>query len=77
MSACVFVASGLNFDVDRYLRSSPFKAKTVFRKGEIPAKDNPDRQPRPDSGFVVIVSAADGHGLSAQVKAAVQFLIKH
>jgi hypothetical protein len=73
MGFCVFVASGLNFDVDSYLKSSPFKARSIFRKGDIPAKDNPERQSRPDSGFVVLVSSEEGQGLSAQVKTAMKF----
>jgi len=76
MGICAFVASGLNFDVDSYLRSSPFKAKTVFRKGVVPSKDNPTLHPRPDSGFVVLVSSDEG-GLSSQVAAALEFLVKH
>ena len=77
MGFCVFVASGLNFDVDSYLKSSPFKTRSIFRKGDIPAKDNPERQSRPDSGFVVLVSSEEGQGLSAQVKTAMKFLAKH
>lgn len=77
MGFCVFVASGLNFDVDSYLKSSPFKARSIFRKGDIPAKDNPECQSRPDSGFVVLVSSEEGQGLSAQVKTAMKFLAKH
>ena len=42
MGVCAFVASGLNFDVDRYLQGSPFKARNTFRKGQIPPKDNPE-----------------------------------
>lgn len=76
MGVCAFVASGLSFDVDSYLRSSPFEAKTVFRKGAVPRKANPAQQPRPDSGFVVLVSSGEG-GLSAQVGAALEFLAKH
>ena len=53
MGVCVFVASGLDFDVDRYLAGSPFKAMMVFRKGDVPPENNPQRLPRPDSGFVV------------------------
>ena len=77
MGVCAFVASGLSFDVDRYLKGSPFKVTTVFRKGEIPAKVNPERQSRPDSGFAVLVNSEESPSLSAQVKPALQFLAKH
>ena len=77
MGFCLFVASGLSFDVDRYLIGSPFKARTVFRKGEIPTEGNPGHLPRPDSGFVVLVSQGHGQGLTAQIEAAKQFPVKY
>jgi len=77
MGVCVFVASGLNFDVDGYLQKSPFKAVSVFRKGHIPPKDNPQHQPRPDSGFVVLVAQSPDLGLSLEISEALKFLHKH
>ena len=77
MGVCVFVASGLSFDVDRYLAGSPFKAMTVFRKGDVPPKNNPDRKPRPDSGFVVLLSGDQELGLGQQLKEALAFLEQH
>jgi hypothetical protein len=77
MGVSVFVASGLNFDVDRYLAGSPFKAMAVFRKGDIPPKNNPERKPRPDSGFVVLISGDQLLDLSQQLKEAAAFLNRH
>ncbi len=77
MGVCVFVASGLNFDVDRYLAGSPLKAMTVFRKGDIPPKNNPERKPRPDSGFVVLISGDQQLDLNQQLKEALGFLNQH
>jgi hypothetical protein len=77
MGVCVFVASGLNFEVDRYLVGSPFKAMAVFRKGDIPPKNNPERKSRPDSGFVVLISGDQKIELSQQLKAALEFLNQH
>ncbi len=77
MGVSVFVASGLNFDVDRYLAGSPFKAMTVFRKGDIPPKNNPGRKPRPDSGFVVLISGDQQLDLNQQLKEALAFLDQH
>jgi hypothetical protein len=71
------VASGLSFDVDRYLAGSPFKAMAVFRKGDVPPKNNPERKPRPDSGFVVLISGDQELGLSQQLKEALAFLDRH
>lgn len=69
MGSCVFVASGLNFDVDNYLRGQPFQVAKVFRKGGLP--------PRPDSGFVVQVSSDLEPGLSPQISSALRFLIEN
>ena len=74
MGVCAFVASGLNFDVDRYLKGSPFKAMSVFRKGQLPPKDNPQQQPRPDSGFVALLSQDREPNLSNQIKDGLEFL---
>jgi len=71
MGACVFVATGLKFDVDGYLKISPFKPVSVFRRGEIPSKD---RVPRPDSGFVVLVGEGE---VSDVAEAALAFLSHH
>ena len=76
MGVCLFAASGLSFDVDRYLASSPFKPATVFRKGQIPPKENPERLSRPDSGFVVLVSETEDPGITSQIGPATEFLAK-
>ncbi|MGH7969839.1 MAG: hypothetical protein ACREIC_14035 [Limisphaerales bacterium] len=77
MGVCVFVASGLNFDVDRYLAASPFKAMAVFRKGDVPPKNNPEKKPRPDSGFVVLISGDRTAGLDQELNEAMAFLNRH
>lgn len=77
MATCLFVASGLNFDVDDYLRHSPFKVNTVFHKGTVPPRGNPNRLPRPDSGFVVIVGEDGEPAVSAQLGRAMEFLIQN
>ena len=71
MGACVFVASGSSFDVNGYLRTSPFKAASVFRRGDIPRKET---TARPDSGFVVIVCEGD---IGKQAESAFSFLARH
>ena len=77
MGVCLFAASGLSFDVDRYLASSPFKPATVFRSGQIPSKENPKRLARSDSGFVVLVSETEEPGNGSQLGSATEFLAKH
>ena len=79
MGTCMYVASGLNFDVDAYFPGSPFKDKiaTVFRKGQIPTRDNPQQIARPDSGFVHMVSATQEPHLKCQIYPALKFLSKY
>ena len=78
MAWCLFVASGLEFRMDEFLRASPFHPKTKYYKGEIPPKDNPKKVPRPDSGFVVLVSHDEkGDDISAQRQDAYNFLHRH
>jgi hypothetical protein len=75
----MFVASGLNFDVDAYFPGSPFKDQiaTSFRKGQIPTRDNPQKIARPDSGFVHMVSATQETHLNCQIAPALEFLSKY
>jgi len=67
MAVCILVASGDDFDVDEYLRDSPFKPSQVYRKGEIPAKDNPAREALTESGFVVLIGEEEYPALIEQV----------
>ena len=75
MGVCVFVASGLNFDVDAYLKGSPFKPTAVFRKGQVPSRGNPERIPRPDSGFAAVIGMDDQPGIGALVPEVFRFLL--
>ena len=79
MGTCMFVASGLAFDVDGYFPGSPFKDKiaTVFRKGQIPTRNNPQKLARPDSGFLFMVSATQEPDLSCQIAPALTFLSEY
>ncbi len=64
----------MNFDVDAYLSSSPFKAVSVFRKGESPPNTNPAQPKRLDSGIVVMVSEDAQPGVSGQIGKALSFI---
>jgi hypothetical protein len=75
MGSCVFVASGLDFRMDDFLRGSCFRPLSKFYKGDVPPKDNPHRLPRPDSGFVHLVSQdANDHEVAGQMATALTFL---
>ena len=77
MATCLVVASGLDFAVDNYLRKSPFTARTLFHKGTIPPLNNPNRIPRPDSGFVVIVGDDNEPTVLSQLQVAFDFLNRY
>jgi hypothetical protein len=74
MGVCAFVARGVNFDVDDYLQVHPFNLLCVFHKGDARPFDNPGNEPRPDSGFVAVVSHDDLPHLLDQVEEALDFL---
>jgi len=73
----MFVASGLEFAVDDYLRRSPFKAINIYRKGTVPPLDNPQQIPRPDSGFIVLIGDDPANTIQTQLQNAMQFLHQH
>lgn len=78
MGTCMFAASGLEFRMDEFLASSSFRPQTRYYKGQVPPIDNPAKKPRPDSGFVVVVSSDDkGDDISGQRAEAYRFLQKN
>lgn len=77
MGACVFVASGVDFDVDSYVRDAPLEVLAVFHKGEVRPDAGPEADPRPDSGFVACVSEDDFPHLLDQFEEAMGFLEAH
>ncbi len=77
MGVCIFVASGVDFDVDGYLRESPFEPSGIFHRGHVPKKGSPQKTPRPDSGFSVVISDSDQPGLGAVIDEALAFLKEH
>ena len=77
MGVCAFVASGVNFDVDEYLRAHPFEVLCVFHKGDAGLEEGSENEPRPDSGFVAVVSHDDFPHLLDQVGEALDFLQTH
>ena len=76
MGVCAFVASGVNFDVDKYLQATPFEVLCVFHKGDA-RPDAPGDGSRPDSGFAAVVSHDDFPHLHDQVGEALDFLETH
>jgi len=65
MALCVLVVSGVDFDVDDYLRESPFKPQQIYRKGET-AKD-PQAETLTESGLVLLMGEDEYPALIEQV----------
>ena len=77
MGVCAFVASGVNFDVDEYVRDTSFEVLCVFHKGDPRSRSDPEKRPRPDSGFIAVVSHDDFPHLLDQVGEGLDFLNTH
>jgi hypothetical protein len=77
MGVCAFLASGVNFDVDAYLRATPFEVLCVFHRGDVRPDSGPEGEARPDSGFAAVVSHDDLPHLVDQVAEAREFLEVH
>lgn len=74
MGVCIFTASGLNFDVDGFLRGSPLKPFTVYHQGESPKAGNILFRPHEEPGFMVLVSHDEKPSLLEQSLAALDFI---
>jgi len=73
MPGCVLRASGAKFDVDSFLRNSPFKADVVYRKGQ--RRRPASRGAQAASGFNVVISESDDP--QVQVEKALVFVRKY
>ncbi len=71
--SCMFRAIGKEFDVDGFLRNSPWRPETVFRLGE---SKYPPRtgELRKNSGFNLVVSETELDDFEVQLAAAQLFL---
>lgn len=73
--SCVLRAYGAEFDVDDFLRNSPFKALVVVHRGDKRAHGSKLSDLRYDrSGVNISVSTCDFSDLTGQIKDATQFL---
>ena len=71
MGSCIFAARGLSFDVAVFLETSNLKPGLIYHKGEAVALE---RQPCPDTGFVLTISQDDSDDLQFHFKEALRFL---
>jgi len=70
--SCVFCIRG-TFDPDRFLAESKLEADRIWHQGEEVFKGRVAK----DSGFSVLVSAADMDDLEGQLRDAIAFLLKN
>ena len=75
---CVLRASGIDFDVERFLAASAIQPCDVSRKGEprLPASQ-PEGRKHAASGFTADVSTMDWDDLPGQIADAMRFLAEH
>jgi len=73
--SCVLRASGTNFDVDEFLKTSSLDALTVFHRGEAQRRGSVATQHRTSqAGMSVHVSQREFSDLRGQIEDAVKFL---
>jgi hypothetical protein len=76
MSGCDFVVSGENFDIDRYLESSPFAAGAeIFRRGD--ATELRSHPTNRRSGFRTEIFEFEGLGIEKVISKSSEFLHRH
>ena len=77
MSGCDFVVSGENFEVDKYLETSPLarSAVSIFRRGELTGLSSHPITQR--SGFRIEFFEFGGLGIEAAIASSIGFLDQH
>lgn len=74
MGICAFVATGLKFDVDGYLRNSPLKPFMVYHPGEALKLGEVSWRPQKEAGFMTLVGQDPEPSLLEQAMKALAFL---
>jgi hypothetical protein len=75
--SCVLRASGTNFDVDEFLKTSSLDALTAFHRGAVQFPTSSVTCKSEYSGMNVSVSTREVSDLRGQVKDAIEFLSKN
>jgi|ERR1700733_13053113 hypothetical protein len=75
--SCVLRASGANFDVDEFLKTSSLDALTAFHRGELQFPSSSVTRKSESSGMNVSVSTREFSDLRGQIKDAIEFLSKN
>ncbi|MFY9792929.1 MAG: hypothetical protein WA474_09630 [Candidatus Sulfotelmatobacter sp.] len=75
--SCVLRASGTNFDVDEFLKTSSLDALTAFHRGELQSPSSSVTRKSDCSGMNVSVSTREVSDLRGQIEDAIEFLSKN
>ncbi len=75
--SCVLRASGTNFDVDEFLKTSSLDALTAFHRGELQFPSSGVMRKSECSGMNVSVSTRDVSDLRGQIEDAIEFLSRN
>ncbi|MGA9511857.1 MAG: hypothetical protein WBV55_24780 [Candidatus Sulfotelmatobacter sp.] len=75
--SCVLRASGTNFDVDEFLKTSSLDALTAFHRGELQFPSSIVTRKSEYSGMHVSVSTREFSDLRGQIQDAIEFLSKN
>lgn len=75
--SCVLRASGTNFDVDEFLKTSSLDALTAFHRGELQLPSSSVTRKSDCSGMNVSVSTRDVSDLRGQIEDAIVFLSRN
>jgi hypothetical protein len=75
--SCVLRASGTNFDVDEFLKTSSLDALTAFHRGELQVPSSSVTRKSECSGMNVSVSTREFSDLRGQIKDAIEFLSRN
>jgi hypothetical protein len=74
---CVLRAFGKHFNVDGYLRQTPFTTYYAYRQGEPRFKSKPKGEKNRTTGINIVICNGSFDSLSRQIKAAISFLKKN
>jgi hypothetical protein len=75
--SCVLRATGTNFDVDEFLKTSSLDALAAFHRGEVQSPSSSVTRKSDCSGMNVSVSTRDVSDLRGQIEDAIEFLSKN
>jgi hypothetical protein len=75
--SCVLRASGTNFDVDEFLKTSSLDALTAFHRGALQFPSSSVTRTSEYSGMNVSVSTHEVSDLRGQIQDAIEFLSKN